>query len=81
MLSSVLKRKKKDFLIYINDLWKQYGEVRYDDFNKKIGKSDQSTIKFLSLITEKMYGERLAAQVDTETNIITGWQFYIKENE
>lgn len=77
MLSSVLNYKKKDFLQHVNEIWKECGDVFYKDFNKMIGKSEVSTIKFISQLTEKMYGERLAAQVNKEGKI-TGWQFYVK---
>jgi len=75
MLSSVLNRKKEDFLKHVNELWNQYGEVHLSEFNRKIGDSDHSMIKFISQLSEQMYNERLAAKVD-ERNMIVGWQFW-----
>lgn len=69
----------KNYMIErLNDQWKEFGEVKYSEFNQKIGDSDCSIIKFLSLFFDDICGERLAAQVDDETGMITGWQFYTK---
>lgn len=82
MLSSVLRRKKKEFLEHINWIWEGYNEVKAEEFNQPIGNGEDkgTVIKFISQLTEKMYNERLAAKVDEKGNII-GWQFYEKPNE
>jgi hypothetical protein len=73
MLSSVLKNKKEDFLQYINLIWKSYGEVNVKQLQEPMG-DNQNILKFISIMAEKMYNERLAAQVENE--IIIGWQFW-----
>lgn len=77
MLTSILNTEKEDFLEHINDIWKkECGTVSLKEFNRVIGDSKYSMIKFISKLTEKMYNERLAAIVDNGTDIIIGWTFF-----
>ena len=79
MLSSVLRRRKKEFLEHINWIWEGYDTVNAKEFNQPVGNGEDkgTVIKFISQLSEKMYGERLAAKVDEKGNII-GWQWWIK---
>jgi hypothetical protein len=77
MLSSILRRRKKEFLEHVNCVWDGYDTVNAKEFNQPIGNGENkgTVIKFISQLSEKMYNERLAAQVDEKGNII-GWQFW-----
>lgn len=76
MLTTILNSKREDFIKYINDIWKNENlKVKLEDFNRNIGDSKYSIIKFISILSEKMYNERLAAKIDND-NYIIGWQFY-----